>query len=99
MTNQFDEKIMNFDVANGRDAFIELFTYEDISGMLRLMDNGSYGLHNGPQEMIRSIITAYVKEWLVEAIDYGPNSRTRQLFDIWGMVALGGAEDEVKGAD
>ena len=87
MTTHFDEKIMKFDVANGYDAFIELFTYKDICEMLKLMDNGSYGLHNGPQEMIQSIITAYVKEWLVEQINDGTISGTRQLFDIWEMVA------------
>ena len=86
MATHFNEKIMNFDVANGYDAFINLFTFEDIWGMIELMDNGSYVLHNDPQKMMRSVITAYVREWLVEQINDGVYSGTRKLFDIWEMV-------------
>lgn len=85
MTTHFDEKIMNFDVADGYDAFINLFTFDDIWGMIEVMDD-SYTLHNDPQKMMRSVITAYVREWLVEQINDGTISGTRKLFDIWMMV-------------
>ena len=85
MATHFDEKIMNFDVADGYDAFINLFTFDDIWGMIEVMDS-SYTLHNDPQKMMRSVITAYVREWLVEQINYGKIRGTRHLFDIWMMV-------------
>lgn len=85
MTTHFDEKIMNFDIANGYDAFINLFTFDDIWGMIKVMDS-SYALHNDPQKMMRSVITAYVREWLVEQINDGVYRGTRHLFDIWEMV-------------
>lgn len=86
MTANFNEKIMNFDIANGYDAFIELFTMEEIYGMIELMDNGDYDLDNYPQEMKQAVITNYVREWLIEQINNGVYRGTRKLFDIWEMV-------------
>ena len=86
MTTHFNDKIMNFDIANGYDAFIKLFTMEDIYGMIELMDNGDYDLDNYPQEMKQAVITDYVREWLVEQINYGVYRGTRKLFAIWEMV-------------
>lgn len=86
MTTHFDEKIMNFDVANGYDAFMELFTMEDVCGMLEVMYGGEYDVDDIFQECKQDTIATYVKDWLVEAIKYDTIFGTRQLFNVWEMV-------------
>lgn len=86
MTTHFDEKIMKFDVANGYDAFMELFTMEDVCGMLEVMYGGEYDVDDTPQEYKQNTIATYVKDWLVEQINNGVYRGTRHLFNIWEMV-------------
>ena len=77
-------KIMNFDVADGYDAFINLFSFEDIYEMMDEMDN-DYSLY-AFKEVREEVIKDYIREWLVEQINDGTISGTRKLFDIWEMV-------------
>lgn len=77
-------KIMNFDVADGYDAFINLFSFEDIYEMMDEMDN-DYSLY-AFKEVREEVIKDYIREWLVEQINDGTISGTRKLFDIWMML-------------
>lgn len=77
-------KIVDFDVANGYDAFINLFSFEDIYEMMDDMDN-DYSLY-AFQEVREEVIKDYIREWLVEMINDGNIDEARKLFDIWEML-------------
>ena len=85
MTNAHDGKIINFDVANGFDAFIKLFTDDEVAEMRSWLEDDEIGYNYswGSLEDTRDgIIVDYVKEWLCQNIRNLTYNGTEQLFKI-----------------
>ena len=98
MINSYDEKIMNFDISEGFEAFINLFDEEEIKEMrawLEEDDDEGYGYcydfldmpytdgtYKTEQEKNEYIVMDYVKEWLVQNIRGNTRDGSEQLFNI-----------------
>jgi hypothetical protein len=84
MTNTYDEKIMNFDVNEGYEAFINMFDEDEIAEMNSYLER-EYGYDYSwasEKDAKESIIIDYVKECLCENIRYISYKGTEQLFNI-----------------
>lgn len=80
----YDEKIKNFDIANGYEAFINMFNEDEIDEMRRYIER-EYDYNYDwatEKEANEGIIVDYVKEWLCENIRYISYNGTEQLFNI-----------------
>lgn len=85
MTTTHDEKIMNFDVAEGYEAFMKLFNEDEIAEMRRWLEHDCNWLFddaNNEQELKDGVVFAYVKEWLCENIHNRIIDGTEKLFKI-----------------
>lgn len=85
MTTTHDDKIMNFDVANGYDAFMKLFNEDEIAEMRDWLEGDECGYDYSwatGDEANEGIVIDYVKEWLVQNIRNMTYSGTEQLFKI-----------------
>ncbi len=84
MTFSHDEKIMNFDVANGYEAFVSMFDGAEIAEMRDWLEDGfsyDYSWATG-NEAESGIVIDYVKEWLCQNIRDMTYNGTEQLFKI-----------------
>lgn len=84
MTTTHDEKIMNFNIAEGYKAFMKLFDENEIAemrGWLEDVLDYDYSWATG-NEANEGIIIDYVREWLIQNIRDNIISGSRQLFNI-----------------
>lgn len=89
MTNSYDEKIMNFDVNEGYDAFVKLFNEEEIKEMRECLEESfEYCDYSSvsEKELPEVIIIDYVREWLIQNIRGNTYDGTRKLFNILYMM-------------
>ena len=86
MFNSYDEKIMNFDVNEGYDAFINLFNEEEIKEMRECLEESFDYSYVSEKELPEVIIIDYVREWLIQNIRGNTYDGTRKLFDILYMM-------------
>lgn len=80
MTTTYKEKIMNFDIANGYEAFINMFDEKDIDEMRSYIER-EYG-YDCSFYTKEDTIVDYVKEWLCENVRNMRYDGTEQLFNI-----------------
>lgn len=84
MTTTYDEKIMNFDIANGYEAFVKMFEDDEISDMRDWLER-EFDMDFSwisEKELAECVAIEYVKEWLVQNIRNMTYSGTEQLFSI-----------------
>jgi hypothetical protein len=84
MTNTYDEKIMNFDIANGYEAFINMFDEDEIAEMYSWLERefGYDYYWDSEKEAKEGIIVGYIQECLCENIRNMIYNGTEQLFNI-----------------
>ena len=85
MTTTHDEKIMNFDIAEGYEAFMAMFNEDEIADMRRWLElyrDWLFDDANNEQELRDGVVFAYIKEWLCENIHNGTIDCTEKLFKI-----------------
>ena len=84
MITTHDEKIMNFNIAEGYEAFMKLFNENEIAEMRGWLEDEldyDYSWATG-NEANKGIIFDYVREWLIQNIRNMTYDGTQQLFKI-----------------
>ena len=61
ITNSYDEKIMNFDVAEGYETFMALFSKEEVEAMAASLKNWGFTSYS-EEDLPGVVISAYVEE-------------------------------------
>ena len=84
--NSIDEKIMNFDIAKGWDAFVKQFDEAEIAEVREWMEGEEFGYdyesYEADEDIAVMIISDYVREWLCENVKMNNVSGARKLFSI-----------------
>ena len=83
-----DDKILNFDITKGYEAFVCMFTDEEVESMCWYLDH-ECGVdyyytdnHNVDKKYYNDIIIDYVREWLCSNIRNDVRYGSQKLFDI-----------------
>lgn len=88
-TNSYDEKIINFDITKGYEAFVCMFTDDELQAMLEWLHRECW--YDDDEEFINEdrtlnkdrIILVYIHEWLIYDIrERWVDSTTEKLFEI-----------------
>lgn len=88
MINSYDEKIMNWN----RQNFTELVNQmaeDEIADMNKWLSRLGHEIDPGSytyKEYTEEVVYVYIKQWLIQQIDEGIISGTKELFEIYSAI-------------